>query len=80
MSALFVRTDLERCARLTARELHEHPGSDPELAIARAVGTVASQGFTYYDDFCVKDMLRYVLGRSDVDQVFHEALQHVQKV
>jgi len=74
MSALFVRTDLERCARLTARELHEHPNSDPELAIAKAVGTVASQGFQYFDEFHVKDILRFALGTADVDDILNQAI------
>jgi hypothetical protein len=78
VSALFVRTDLERAARLTARELHRHPDGDPELAISLAVATVAEDGFEYFDIFAVKDILRFVLGTADVDDILKQALGAMQ--
>lgn len=51
-----------------------HPKADPELAVTKAVADVSADGFTYYDEFAVRDILRHVLGRADVDSVLSEAL------
>ena len=77
---LYVRGDLERCARLASTATRA--GTDPELAVQEAVETITADGPLYYDAPTVKALVAYLCtrapdgpdGTADIERVLHEAM------
>ena len=74
---LYVRSDLERCARLASTATRA--GTDPEAAVEEAVRLVSDEAPQYYDAPTVKQMLAYVQTRdagtaADLERLCQEAL------
>ena len=77
---LYVRSDLERCARLASTATRA--GTDPEAAVEEAVRTVSEEAPLYYDAPTVKQMLAYACTRTldtatDLERLLQETFDHV---
>jgi hypothetical protein len=64
---LFVRSQLERAARIAARQFTQYPSKDTEAIVWEAVSIVAEEGEPVYTELDIKAALEVAAAAEPVD-------------